>query len=170
MKVEAHPLTEFHGRDLADLCDAAEAAIQDGNGFGWLKPPARTEFERYWRGAVLVPRREVFVARIDGRISGSAQLVRPAPNKEAWRYNVEMDTHFVAPYARGHGLARALVDAVEAVARTEAFKVMLLSVRATQEAAITLYEGLGYVRYGTNPRYAYVDRAWIAGHFYYKDL
>ena len=34
-------LTEFNGADLHDLCDAAEAAIVDGGGFGWLTPPTR---------------------------------------------------------------------------------------------------------------------------------
>ena len=29
------------GIELADLCEAAESAIIDGGGFGWLKPPPR---------------------------------------------------------------------------------------------------------------------------------
>ena len=33
--------------DIADLCDAAESAILDGGGFGWLKPPPRDLLERY---------------------------------------------------------------------------------------------------------------------------
>ena len=33
-------LTEFRGTDLNDLCDAAEAAIADGGGFGWVKSRA----------------------------------------------------------------------------------------------------------------------------------
>ena len=34
-------IAEFHRAELEDLCDAAEAAILDGSGFGWLEPPAR---------------------------------------------------------------------------------------------------------------------------------
>ena len=30
-------LTELKGTDLEDLCDAAEAAIADGGGFGWIE-------------------------------------------------------------------------------------------------------------------------------------
>ncbi|HEY0522522.1 MAG TPA: hypothetical protein VGD08_03970, partial [Stellaceae bacterium] len=41
-------LNAFGGTDLADLCDATEAAILDGGGFGWLKPPPRPLLEAYW--------------------------------------------------------------------------------------------------------------------------
>ena len=34
-------LTQFDGSDLHDLCDAADAAILDGGGFGWIEPPTR---------------------------------------------------------------------------------------------------------------------------------
>ena len=70
-------LSEFRGNDLADLCDAAEAAIVAGGGFGWLAPPRRDVMEAYWRGNLLVPGRTVFVGRLDGVIAGSAQLNRP---------------------------------------------------------------------------------------------
>ncbi|MDH3596140.1 MAG: GNAT family N-acetyltransferase, partial [Rhodospirillales bacterium] len=58
-------LTEFSAGDLHDLCDAAEAAILDGGGFGWLKPPPRHVMETYWKGVLLVPERELHVARVD---------------------------------------------------------------------------------------------------------
>ena len=41
-------LSEFRGNDLADMCDAAEAAITAGGGFGWLKPPRRDVMESCW--------------------------------------------------------------------------------------------------------------------------
>ena len=56
-------LTKLSGTDLEDLCRAAEQAINDGNGFGWLKPPTRDVLENYWRGTLMVPGREVIVAR-----------------------------------------------------------------------------------------------------------
>ena len=34
-------LRAFRGNDLGDLCDAAEAGIEAGGGFGWLTPPPR---------------------------------------------------------------------------------------------------------------------------------
>ena len=163
-------IAEFHRAELEDLCDAAEAAILDGSGFGWLKPPARNRLETYWRGVLVVPERELFVARLDGAIAGSAQLIKPPPNQEARAFAATLATHFVAPWARGHGLARALVDAVEEAARAGGFEVLTLDVRETQEAAIKLYESVGYERWGTLPTYARVDGRMIAGHYYVKSL
>ena len=42
--IEVSKVSEIGGSDLNDLCDAAEAAIEEGGGFGWLKPPPR-----HWR-------------------------------------------------------------------------------------------------------------------------
>ena len=54
-------LEETNSRDLNDLCDAAEAAIEEGGGFGWVVVPARQMLETYWRGVQLVPERTLFV-------------------------------------------------------------------------------------------------------------
>ena len=156
--------------DLADLCEAAEAAIEAGGGFGWLRPPSRQLLETFWRGVTLVPERILFLARLDGVVAGSAQLVRPGRNNEAQAHAVTLTTSFIAPWARGHGLARVLVQAVEAEARKEGFAVLNLDVRETQVVAIALYERLGYRRWGSHPHYARVDGAWVSGHFYFKDL
>ena len=163
-------VTALAGADLHDLCDAAEAAIQDGGGFGWLRAPERHVMENYWKGVLLVPERELFAARLDGTICGSAQLHRSPRNNEAQAYVGQLTTFFMAPWARGHGLARRLILAVEAAAREAGVKVLNLDVRETQDAAIRLYEGLGYVRWGRHPHYAFVDGAWVTGLYYYKDL
>jgi ribosomal protein S18 acetylase RimI-like enzyme len=156
--------------DLADLSEAAESAIIDGGGFGWLAPPPRDVLERYWRGVILVPERDLFVGRLDGAIAGSAQLVRPTRNNEARAATVTLTAHFVASWARGQGLGRALVLAVEAAARQAGFWFLELDVRETQEAAVKLYESLGFERWGTNPNYAIVSGKLIAGHYYCKAL
>jgi ribosomal protein S18 acetylase RimI-like enzyme len=163
-------LTQFGGNDLADLCDASEAAIAEGGGFGWLKAPPRNIMEAYWKGLLLVPGRHLFVARLDGVIAGSAQLARPPRNNEAQAFSAQLTSSFVAPWARGHGLARRLVLAAEARAREVGAQVLNLDVRSTQTAAIQLYETLGYTRWGTHPCYAQVDGKIIPGHFYFKHL
>ncbi len=163
-------LEKFSGTDLADLCDATETAIIDGGGFGWLKPPPRDLLERYWRGVLLVPERDLFVARINGTIAGSAQLTRAPRNNEAQAHCATITTNFVAPWARGQGLGKALTTMVEERARERGVSVVALDVRATQTAAIHLYESLGYKRWGTNPDYARVDGKLIAGHYYTKRL
>ena len=42
--------------------------------------------------------------------------------------------------------------------------------RETQVAAIQLYQSLGYLHYGTHPRYARVDGQWVAGLSFWKEL
>ncbi len=163
-------LTGFSAGDLNDLCEATEAAILDDGGFGWVAPPPREVLESYWRGVLLVPERDLYVARLDDVICGSSQLVRPGRHKEAQAFAARLESHFLAPWARGHGLAREMVEVVERAARDAGFKVLHLDVRETQTAAIRHFDALGYVRWGTNPLYARVQGRFIAGHHYYKNF
>lgn len=55
--------------------------------------------------------------------------------------------------ARGKGVGSALLDAAEHVARRRRCKVLRLEVRTDNDAAIRLYERLGYVRIGRYERY-----------------
>ena len=169
-KIAVEHLTAFDGSDINDICDAAEAAIADGGGFGWLKAPPRHVFEAYWRGVLLVPERELFVGRLDGVIAGAAQLVRPPRNNEAQGHTAQLTGHFVAPWARGHGLARGLTAAIEDAARAAGYRVLNLDVRETQAPAIAMYEARGFTRWGTHPRYALVDGKYVVGHYYTKEL
>jgi ribosomal protein S18 acetylase RimI-like enzyme len=156
--------------DLQDLCEATNAAIIEGGGFGWVQSQDRAALARHFRGVLLVPDRMLFLARLDGTVVGSAQLVRPPRNNEAQAFAAQMTHAYIAPYARGFGLARRLVDRVEEHAAAMGFRVLNLDVRETQESAIKLFEGLGYVRWGTHPAYARVDGRTVAGHSYYKLL
>jgi len=156
--------------DLHDLCDAADAAIIDGGGFGWLKPPPRHTLESYWKGVLLIPERVLFVARLDGVIAGSCQIHKPPRNNEAQGFACNLTTNFLAPWSRGHGLARQLVEIAENYARETGFRVLNLDVRETQRAAIRLYETLGYSRFGEHPYYAFASGRYVRGYFYYKEL
>jgi ribosomal protein S18 acetylase RimI-like enzyme len=163
-------VSEFTDEDLADLCEATDAAIIEGGGFGWVTPPGRQALERYFRGVLLVPERALFVARLDGRIVGSAQLVRPPRNNEAQAFAAQLMHSFIAPYARGHGLARLLTQRIEDAARALGYHVLNLDVRESQTAAISLYEGMGYIRWGVHPAYARVGGRTVRGVFYHKVL
>jgi len=156
--------------ELDELCEATDAAIIESGGFGWVEPQGRAALRRHFRGVLLVPERELFVARLDGHLVGSAQLVRPPRNNEAQAFAAQLTHAFIAPYARGYGLARELVARVEERAAALGHRVLNLDVRATQTGAIKLFEGLGFIRWGTHPAYARVAGQTVAGHFYYKRL
>lgn len=163
-------LRELKGPDLHDLCDAAADAIEAGGGFGWLTPPSRDVMESYWRGVLMIPERRLFVGRLDGVIAASAQLVRPPRNNEAQAHQAQLTTSFVAPWARGHGLAKMTTVAVEEAARAAGFRVLALDVRETMGAAIQLYHSLGYKHFGTHPHYARVDGQYVSGLYFWKNL
>jgi ribosomal protein S18 acetylase RimI-like enzyme len=162
--------TALTPHDLADLCEATNAAIIEGGGFGWVSSQDRAALARHFRGVLLVPDRMLFIARLDGTVVGSAQLVRPPRNNEAQAFAAQLTHAYIAPYARGFGLARMLVDRVEEQAAATGLRVLNLDVRETQESAIALFEALGYTRWGTHPAYARVDGRTVAGHFYHKLL
>ena len=66
--------------------------------------------------------------------------------------------------------ARDLTVACEKSARQHGVRFINLDVRETQDAAIQLYESLGYERWGSNPNYAVVNGKTIVGHYYTKAL
>ena len=167
-RLDIERVDHLEPRDLAGLCEATNAAIVEGGGFGWVEAQSRTALERHFRGVMLVPEREFFIARLDGEVVGSAQLVRPPRNNEAQGFTAQLTHAFIAPYARGFGLARMLVRRVEERAASLGIRVINLDVRATQDTAITLFERLGYVRWGTHPAYARVGGETVQGYFYYR--
>jgi ribosomal protein S18 acetylase RimI-like enzyme len=173
-EIRVERLSEFQGNDLSDLCDAMEKTIEDGLGFsigfGWLKAPERERVEKYWNGLILVPDRAIFVGRVDGVIAGSIQLVKPSANNQSQSFAASVREHFIAPWARGHGLAKMLVEVAEAEARSAGMKILKLEVRATQDAAAKIYESLGFKKWGELDKYEMVAGKFVGGLFYYKDL
>ncbi len=154
--------------DLNDLCDATEAAIEGGGGFGWVSVPERASMERYWQGVITAPTRMLFTARLDGVICGTTQLILPPANNEAQGHIVQMTTNFVAPWARGHGLARLLLETVEKKANEDGYAVINFDVRKTMTKAIELYEKLGYKAFGEHPYSVRVEGETIPSVHYYK--
>lgn len=81
-----------------------------------------------------------FVAQIDGAVVGYVCLM--SLFEEAQILNIAVD-----PARRGHGVARLLMDHAIAVAREQKAELLTLEVRASNAAAIGLYERYGFVRY-----------------------
>lgn len=160
--------TSLSPGEMQDLCDSTDAAIEQGGGFGWVTLPAREILERYWHGVLTMPQRRLFLARLDGVICGTCQLMLPNRNNEAQSFAVHLTANFVAPWARGHGLARMLLESAEKEALSEGFAVINLDVRETQDAAIKLFETMGYQLFGTHPYYARVEGQVIKGLYYTK--
>lgn len=162
--------TTMREAEMAELCQATEDAIRDGIGFNWMAPPMRETLEAYWKGVLMVPQRSLFVGKLDNIIAASIQLVRPTKSKETQAFAASVEAHFVAPWARGHGLAKMLLDAAEREAAKDGFSVINIAVRETQERALQVYREHGYTEWGTMPYYEYVNAGMVSGHFFYKKL
>ena len=83
----------------------------------------------------------LLVARIDGRIVGMATLVT-FPLLTGKRGHV--DDVVVDESARGHGVGRALMEAIIDLARACQLRTVDLSSRPSRAAAINLYESVGF--------------------------
>lgn len=162
--------TALSATELNELCVATEDAIRDGIGFNWMAPPLRETLESYWNGVMMVPSRTLFTGKLDGVIAGSIQLLRPSKTKETSAFAVSIEAHFVAPWARGHGLAPQLLEAAEREAAKDGFSVVNLSVRETQSRALEVYRSHGYVEWGSMPYYEFVNASMVSGHYFYKKL
>ena len=156
--------------DLADLCSITEQAIGAGGGFGWLRVPTREVLNEYWKKITTDNLNNLVVGRLNGTIAGTLQLSFEAPNIESRKNIAQIKRHFVAPWARGYGLAKSMIDFSEDKAKENNIKSIQLSVRDTQDAAIQLFSGKDYKVWGENPFYAYINGSFIKGIYFYKNL
>jgi len=118
----------------------------------------------------MIPDRHLILARLDKVIAGSCQIVRPPKNNEAQNFACQLTTFFVAPWARGHGLAQMIVAEAEALAKSEGLVMINLDVRATQDRAIQSFEARNFKRYAANEYYAKVKGDDVTGYYYNKEL
>ena len=92
------------------------------------------------------------------------------PNNEAQKTISSIKSHFVAPWARGYGLAKAMIDYAIVKSKENNKNNIQLDIRETQTAAIQLFESKGFIKWGQNPEYAYVNGNPIKGYYYYKKI
>ena len=170
ISIKVEILKSISDLDLADLCNITEQAIKAGGGFGWLKVPLRETLNKYWKGLVVVKNRILIAGRLNDAIAGALQLGLQPHNNEAQKNICNITSHFVAPWARGYGLAKRMIDTAEVIAYENNVSCVQLDIRETQEAAIQLFRSKGYKQWGKNPNYALVEGKTIQGLYFYKNI
>ena len=170
IKIKVENLKKISDLDLADLCNITEQAIQAGGGFGWLSVPPRNILTKYWNGLVLINYKNLIVGRLNGVIAGALQLSLQPPNNEAQKNIANIQSHFVAPWARGYGLAKSMIDFAENSSKENNAKCLQLDIRETQKAAIHLFKSKGFIQWGENPYYAFINGKFIKGFYFYKNI
>jgi ribosomal protein S18 acetylase RimI-like enzyme len=136
------------------LCEILIDSVHHGGGVGFLEPLARADAEAYWQKiqrAVAEERCILLVASAsDGEVVGTVQLdVDTFPNQP---HRATVCKLLVHTSARRRGVGEALMAELEHVA-LEAGRWMLTLDTAT-DAAVRLYERMGWTFAGVLPRYA----------------
>ncbi len=170
INISVETLSGLSEVDLADLCNITEQAISAGGGFGWLRVPTREVLNQYWKNINDDVLNNLIVGRLNGVIAGTLQLSYEAPNIESRKNIAQIKRHFVAPWARGYGLAKSMIDFSEQKAKEENIKSIQLSVRETQEAAVQLFSSKDYKVWGENPYYAFINGSFVKGIYFFKIL
>jgi GNAT superfamily N-acetyltransferase len=141
--------------DLDMLAQVLHAVVHDGAGVSFIVPFTMAEARRFWVDKVVPGVREgtrhVLVARDDGRIVGTVQFELAWPPNQPHR--AEVAKLLVHPVARRRGVGRALMLALESLARAEGRTLLTLDTW-TGGHAESLYRSLGYVVVGVIPRFA----------------
>ena len=156
--------------DILELSEATRLAILTHEGFNWIAPPPEKTLESFWKGVITIPERTLIIARMDGQIAGCCQMVRPPKNNEAGAFRGNLETFFLTPWARGHNLAKTMLQKAEEVARAQGCRTLESHMAADQHAAIAICEWIGMTRWGIKERYAMINDVFVPGYYYSKDL
>ena len=144
---------------LPELGALLQACVHDGASIGFILPFGVAASQAFWTDNVLpaVARgvRLLLVAEVDGRVAGAVQLDWDTNPNQAHR--AEVRKLLVAPALRRRGIARLLMQAVEAEARRLPRRLprrlLTLDTRSDDHAQ-ALYLSLGYAVAGSIPAYA----------------
>lgn len=156
---------------VPQLAEILVDCVDDGASLGFMHPYAIEDALPFWESVadgVASGGTLLFVAEIDGRMVGTVQVgFAHMPNQV---HRGDLKKLLVHRSARGKGLARLLMDAVEREAARHG-KTLLVLDTATGSDAEGIYPRLGWQRVGIIPDYA----AWPQGGlcdatFFYKRI
>lgn len=157
--------------DMDALLEATTAAILDGGTFGWLHPPKRQDFERFFNGILLIPERDLFIVRDqDNVICGAGLLAHPTSRSELYSPKACISSVFIAPYARRQGYGRTLIQTMLNRAKKCGAKVINGEVREDQQSAVSVMTKLGFIHWGVHPYYTRIEGQTVRGLFFSKLL
>lgn len=139
---------------IADLCEVLSDCINGGASLGFMQPFRPKDGEAYWsdiaeqveKGGIVLG-----VAEVEGRVVGTVQVgLASKPNQP---HRGDLMKLLVHRSARGLGLSRKLMAAVEEEA-TRRGRTLLVLDTATGSEAEQIYPRFGWQRVGVIPDYA----------------
>jgi GNAT superfamily N-acetyltransferase len=149
------PRAAFVDAGIGMLAEVLHAVVHAGAGVSFFTPFSIDEARAFWLDKVLpqvrAGTRRVLVARVDKTIVGTVQLDLDMPPNQQHRAAVAK--LLVHPAARRRGIGRALMIALEDMARSEGRTLLTLDT-VTGSKAEVLYRSLDFIAAGVIPRYA----------------
>ena len=168
-----HKVERLSAEQARPLVPQLAALLQDsvdsGSSVGFLPPVSRETAEAFWLetlGEVAEGRRVLLAAFEAGEVTGTAQLA--LATRQNGLHRAEVQKVIVHTRARGRGVARALMEALEGAARAEGRTLLVLDTEQGCPAE-RLYERCGYTRVGVIPQFALnTERTPISTVVFYK--
>jgi GNAT superfamily N-acetyltransferase len=159
------------GRLLDDFANILRDAVAGGASVSFIDVPTPAEARAFWKGvAHMVSARGCLVigAFDEGRLLGTVQL-HPS-DKPNQPHRGDVAKLLVLRSARRRGIASALMQGIERIAKERGITLLTLDTWTGQEAE-RLYLALGWTRVGVIPGYAIgPDRQPVDTTIFYKAL
>jgi ribosomal protein S18 acetylase RimI-like enzyme len=151
----------FVDAEVDMLAEVLHAVVHAGAGVSFFTPFSIDEARAFWVDKVLpqmrAGTRRVLVALLDERSDGAERIVGTVqlelempPNQQ---HRAAVAKLLVHPAARRRGIARALMTALEEIARSEGRTLLTLDTVSGSNAEL-LYRSLDFILAGVIPRYA----------------
>ncbi len=153
------------------LAEILVEVVANGGSVNFMHPLPLPTAEEAWAGWLAAAGRgeRVVLGAFDGEVLASTVSLLPAsqPNQP---HRAEIGKMMTRVSHRGRGLARALLEAAESLARERGHTLLVLDT-AVEDGAAGLYEKQGYRLAGIIPDYAYKPHGGLTGSaFYYKRI
>lgn len=129
---------------IKELSEFLIEVVLDGASIGFLPPLKYPDATMYWE-SVLSPDVILFVAKINNKIVGTAQL--HLCTKQNGTHRAEIAKLMTHPNYRRNGIARLLMHSVEERAKREYRSLIVLDTREGDPSNL-LYTSLGFVQAG----------------------
>jgi GNAT superfamily N-acetyltransferase len=138
---------------IDELADVLVDCVEGGASVSFMAPYTHAQAAAFFRGiADAVERHEIVLlaGRVNGRIVGTVQLgIKTPPNQP---HRADVNKLLVHRDARKQGIGAALMQQLEAAARTRGRTLLMLDTASSD--AERLYERMGWTRVGVIPGYA----------------
>lgn len=140
--------------ELPKLAALLQNAATNGASVGFLLPLSDEDALAYWQDvakAIEDLHRILLIAKMDDELTGTVQL--DLASRANGSHRAEIVKLMVHTSFRGQGIAQALMNAIEAEAKSASRTTLVLDTREGDPSE-RLYAKLGYQRAGMIPEYA----------------